>query len=256
MHSANFDRPPKARCGKQTCRKPKRASHLMGYLCVSSFRAGVCDGRPRKRPKAWVHLSRGVDGSLSSFSPVPQASLNPEFDLAVFSGDRRRPPFIFSSYPAAPYHVTPRSDSFPCRLVSTAPVRRRCGYREREGTADRRGSEMDAELLELQRQLEAAQSARSSVRLSERNVVELVQKLQERGIIDFDLLHTASGKEYITSVSPFPFSPGSVPLTCGFSLHFIHDYTNATAVACLSRLVRNPLLWREKLSTMVLGSFV
>ncbi|KAJ1261325.1 hypothetical protein BS78_09G020700 [Paspalum vaginatum] len=58
---------------------------------------------------------------------------------------------------------------------------------------------MDAELLELQRQLEAAQSARSSVRLSERNVVELVQKLQERGIIDFDLLHTTSGKEYITS---------------------------------------------------------
>ncbi|AQK79293.1 E3 UFM1-protein ligase 1-like protein [Zea mays] len=58
---------------------------------------------------------------------------------------------------------------------------------------------MDAELLELQRQLEAAQSARSSVRLSERNVVELVRKLQERGIIDFDLLHTVSGKEYITS---------------------------------------------------------
>ncbi|KAL6598610.1 hypothetical protein ACP70R_046309 [Stipagrostis hirtigluma subsp. patula] len=58
---------------------------------------------------------------------------------------------------------------------------------------------MDAELLELQRQLEAAQSARSSVRLSERNVVELVQKLQERGLIDFELLHTTSGKEYITS---------------------------------------------------------
>ncbi|XP_040380385.1 E3 UFM1-protein ligase 1 homolog isoform X2 [Oryza brachyantha] len=58
---------------------------------------------------------------------------------------------------------------------------------------------MDAELLELQRQLEAAQSARSNVRLSERNVVELVQKLQERGIIDFELLHTSSGKEYITS---------------------------------------------------------
>ncbi|KAF0924068.1 hypothetical protein E2562_008395 [Oryza meyeriana var. granulata] len=58
---------------------------------------------------------------------------------------------------------------------------------------------MDAELQELQRQLEAAQSARSSMRLSERNVVELVQKLQERGIIDFELLHTSSGKEYITS---------------------------------------------------------
>ncbi|WOK93753.1 hypothetical protein Cni_G02454 [Canna indica] len=58
---------------------------------------------------------------------------------------------------------------------------------------------MDAELLELQRQFESAQQAKSSVRLSERNVVELVQKLHELRIIDFDLLHTVSGKEYITS---------------------------------------------------------
>ncbi|XP_057954864.1 E3 UFM1-protein ligase 1 homolog [Malania oleifera] len=57
---------------------------------------------------------------------------------------------------------------------------------------------MDEELLELQRQFESAQQAKSSVRLSERNVVELVQKLQELQIIDFDLLHTVSGKEYIT----------------------------------------------------------
>ncbi|KAI5666111.1 hypothetical protein M9H77_15964 [Catharanthus roseus] len=57
---------------------------------------------------------------------------------------------------------------------------------------------MDEELLELQRQFEFAQQAKSSIRLSERNVVELVQKLQQLGIIDFDLLHTASGKEYIT----------------------------------------------------------
>jgi hypothetical protein len=72
---------------------------------------------------------------------------------------------------------------------------------------------MDAELLELQRQLEAAQSARSSVRLSERNVVELVQKLQERGLIDFELLHTVSGKEYITSVSrPAPSPSSACPL--------------------------------------------
>ncbi|KAK1256899.1 hypothetical protein QJS04_geneDACA014646 [Acorus gramineus] len=61
---------------------------------------------------------------------------------------------------------------------------------------------MDEELLELQRQFESAQQAKSSVRLSERNVVELVQKLQELKIIDFDLLHTVSGKEYITPVSP------------------------------------------------------
>lgn len=57
---------------------------------------------------------------------------------------------------------------------------------------------MDEELLELQRQLEFAQAAKSSIRLSERNVVELVQKLQQLRIIDFDLLHTLSGKEYIT----------------------------------------------------------
>ncbi|KAK9154210.1 hypothetical protein Sjap_001690 [Stephania japonica] len=58
---------------------------------------------------------------------------------------------------------------------------------------------MDAELLELQRQFELAQEAKSSVRLSERNVVELVQKLHDIQIIDYDLLHTVSGKEYITS---------------------------------------------------------
>lgn len=57
---------------------------------------------------------------------------------------------------------------------------------------------MDDELLELQRQFEFAQQAKSSIRLSDRNVVELVQKLQELRIIDFDLLHTVSGKEYIT----------------------------------------------------------
>ncbi|KAK4785455.1 hypothetical protein SAY86_002144 [Trapa natans] len=57
---------------------------------------------------------------------------------------------------------------------------------------------MDFELLELQRQFEFAQQAKSSIRLSERNVVELVQKLHELCIIDFDLLHTVSGKEYIT----------------------------------------------------------
>ncbi|GAV71409.1 DUF2042 domain-containing protein [Cephalotus follicularis] len=57
---------------------------------------------------------------------------------------------------------------------------------------------MDDELLELQRQFEFAQEAKSSIRLSERNVVELVQKLHELNIIDFDLLHTVSGKEYIT----------------------------------------------------------
>lgn len=59
---------------------------------------------------------------------------------------------------------------------------------------------MDDELLELQRQFEFAQQAKSSIRLSERNVVELVQKLHELRIIDFELLHTVSGKEFITPV--------------------------------------------------------
>ena len=59
---------------------------------------------------------------------------------------------------------------------------------------------MDDELLELQRQFEFAQQAKSSIRLSDRNVVELVQKLQQLQVIDFELLHTASGKEYITLV--------------------------------------------------------
>ncbi|MED6147155.1 hypothetical protein PIB30_041407 [Stylosanthes scabra] len=57
---------------------------------------------------------------------------------------------------------------------------------------------MDEELLELQRQFQFAQQAKSSIRLSERNVVELIQKLQQLQIIDFELLHTVSGKEYIT----------------------------------------------------------
>lgn len=57
---------------------------------------------------------------------------------------------------------------------------------------------MDAELQELQRLFEQAQEAKPSVRLSDRNVVELVSKLQELHLLDADLLHTVSGKEYIT----------------------------------------------------------
>ncbi|KAH9624383.1 hypothetical protein KSS87_011894 [Heliosperma pusillum] len=57
---------------------------------------------------------------------------------------------------------------------------------------------MDEELVELQKQFEIAQEAKSSIRLSERNVVELVQKLHDLHIIQFDLLHTVSGKEFIT----------------------------------------------------------
>lgn len=57
---------------------------------------------------------------------------------------------------------------------------------------------MDPELLQLQKLFEQAQEAKASVRLSERNVVELVTKLQELGLLDSDLLHTVSGREYLT----------------------------------------------------------
>lgn len=38
----------------------------------------------------------------------------------------------------------------------------------------------------------------TQTRLSERNVVELVNKLQELGLLDSGLLHSIQGKEYIT----------------------------------------------------------
>jgi E3 UFM1-protein ligase 1 len=37
------------------------------------------------------------------------------------------------------------------------------------------------------------------VRLSERNVVELVTKLQELGLLGEELLHTINGREYLTA---------------------------------------------------------
>ena len=38
----------------------------------------------------------------------------------------------------------------------------------------------------------------AQARLSERNVVELVSKLQELGFLDSDLLHSINGREYLT----------------------------------------------------------
>ncbi len=38
----------------------------------------------------------------------------------------------------------------------------------------------------------------AQARLSERNVVELVSKLQELGFLDGDLLHSINGREYLT----------------------------------------------------------
>ena len=55
---------------------------------------------------------------------------------------------------------------------------------------------MDAELLALQQQLESLQEEESAVRLSEANVVEIVQKLVASGRLQ--LLHTRDGSEYVT----------------------------------------------------------
>lgn len=57
---------------------------------------------------------------------------------------------------------------------------------------------MDDELLLLQQQFLAAQQVQSATCLSERNVVELVTKLRQRGLLGDDLLHSLNGKEYIT----------------------------------------------------------
>ena len=57
---------------------------------------------------------------------------------------------------------------------------------------------MDSDIEELQMLFEQARNAKAEVRLSERNVVELVSKLQELQLVDNDLLHPR--KEYITQV--------------------------------------------------------
>ncbi|PXF48566.1 E3 UFM1-protein ligase 1 [Gracilariopsis chorda] len=52
------------------------------------------------------------------------------------------------------------------------------------------------EIFELQRQLQAAQKTTTTQRLSERNCIELVMKLQSLKLIE--LIFTRSGKEYLT----------------------------------------------------------
>lgn len=55
------------------------------------------------------------------------------------------------------------------------------------------------DLSSLLNQLSTTQQTRSSAKLSERNVVELINKLRQLGIIaEGELLHTLSGKEYLT----------------------------------------------------------
>ena len=53
-------------------------------------------------------------------------------------------------------------------------------------------------LEELQAELERAQRQRSATRLAERNVVELVLKIQELGLLPEPLLHTVTGREFLT----------------------------------------------------------
>ena len=54
------------------------------------------------------------------------------------------------------------------------------------------------EILALQAALQSAQDQKSSIRLSERNVVELVNKLKDLDLLDKSLLYTLNGKEYVT----------------------------------------------------------
>lgn len=59
--------------------------------------------------------------------------------------------------------------------------------------------DLGGELGDLLAQLQSTQQKKASVRLSDRNVVELVIKLKQLGILGGDLLHTINGKEYITT---------------------------------------------------------
>ena len=54
------------------------------------------------------------------------------------------------------------------------------------------------EILALQAALSAAQEQKSSIRLSERNIVELVNKLKDMKLLDASLMYTLNGKEYVT----------------------------------------------------------
>eukprot|EP00983_Pelagomonas_calceolata_P114082 1160058-Pelagomonas_calceolata.AAC.7 len=55
------------------------------------------------------------------------------------------------------------------------------------------------DLNELLSQLQSTQQAKATSRLSERNVIDLVNKLKQLGILGDELLYTINGKEYITT---------------------------------------------------------
>ncbi|KAI3438673.1 hypothetical protein D9Q98_001094 [Chlorella vulgaris] len=58
---------------------------------------------------------------------------------------------------------------------------------------------MDLSLDDLLNDLQEAQEKKSKTKLSERNVVELVNKLKNLGLLGDDLLYTTNGKEYVTT---------------------------------------------------------
>ncbi|KAI8468856.1 MAG: hypothetical protein J3K34DRAFT_294179 [Monoraphidium minutum] len=61
------------------------------------------------------------------------------------------------------------------------------------------GLGLGGDLGDLLAQLAATQEKKATVKLSDRNVVELVTKLKSLGLVGDDLLHTINGKEYITA---------------------------------------------------------
>ncbi|KAG1674314.1 hypothetical protein FOA52_013503, partial [Chlamydomonas sp. UWO 241] len=58
---------------------------------------------------------------------------------------------------------------------------------------------MDLSMEELMASLSSVQATKSTTRLSDRNVVELVNKLKQLGILGDDLLYTMNGREYLTT---------------------------------------------------------
>ena len=75
------------------------------------------------------------------------------------------------------------------------------GFTRGFNTADRHATPpsgaMD-EILALQAQLEAVQATKPAFRFTERNVVDLVNKMIKLGYLEDTLMHTLDGKEYVT----------------------------------------------------------
>ena len=61
------------------------------------------------------------------------------------------------------------------------------------------------ELLALQRELAQVQAAPSAYKLSEPNIVEIMMKLSDLGLVK--VMHTTNGKEYLTPSSCATRSP-------------------------------------------------